>query len=124
MAALAGVNIRSDDAIRSDVLFELNWDPKITATDIAVAVKDGVVTLSGFVPNYWEKDEAAKAVKRVYGVRGVGNDIKVRLTSSRTDPEIVRDAVQELESHLFVPSEKIRGGVKDGWLTLEWTERQ
>lgn len=119
MAALAGVNTRSDDAIRSDVLFELQWDPKITASDIAVAVKDGVVTLSGFVPSYWEKDEAAKAVKRVYGVRGVANDIKVKLTSSRTDPEIAREAVQELESHLFVPSEKIRVVVKNGWVTLE-----
>ena len=119
MAALASVNTRSDDAIRSDVLFELKWDPKITASDIAVAVKDGVVALSGFVPSYWEKDEAAKAVKRVYGVRGVANDIKVRLTSSRTDPEIARDAVQELESHLFVPSEKIKVIVKDGWVTLE-----
>jgi len=89
MAALAGVNTRSDDAIRSDVLFELKWDPKITASDIAVAVKDGIVTLSGFVPSYWEKDEAAKAVKRVYGVRGVANDIKVRLTSSRTDLKFV-----------------------------------
>src|SRR5258708_886375 len=103
MAALAGVKTRSDDAIRSDVLFELKWDPKITASDdIAVAVNDGVVTLSGFVPSYWEKDEAEKAVKRVYGVRGVANDIKVKLPSSRTDAEIAREAVQELEAHIFV----------------------
>ena len=64
--------------IRSDVLFELKWDPRIgSSSDIAVAVKEGVVTLSGFVHSYWDKDAAEKAVKRVYGVRGVANDIEV-----------------------------------------------
>ena len=80
---------RSDDSIRNDVLFELKWDPKIgSSSDIAVAVKDGVVTLSGFVRSYWDKDAAEQAAKRVYGVRGVANDIEVKPSSMRTDPEI------------------------------------
>ena len=63
---------RTEDSIREDILRELKRDPKISsASDIAVAVKDGVVTLSGFVPSFWEKDAAEKAVKRVYGVKGV-----------------------------------------------------
>src|ERR1700682_62015 len=119
MAALATTTFRSDEAIRQDVLFELKWDPKITSSDIAVAVKDGVVTLSGYVPSYWEKDAAEKAVKRVYGVRGVANDIEVKLSSKRTDPEIARDAVHELESHVSIPGDKIKVTVKNGWVTLE-----
>ena len=110
---------RSDDLIREDVLFELKWDPKITSNDIAVAVKDAVVTLSGFVSSYWEKDSAEKAVKRVYGVKGVANDIEVKLTSKRTDPEIARDAVHELESHISIPSDRIKVTVNNGWVTLE-----
>jgi osmotically-inducible protein OsmY len=111
---------RTDDSIRSDVLFELKWDPKISSSsDIAVAVKDGVVTLSGFVHSYWDKDAAEKAVKRVYGVRGVANDIEVKLSSARTDPEIAREAVHELESHISIPSDKIKVTVKNGWVTLE-----
>ena len=106
---------RRDDNIRDHVLFELKSDPKIASSDIAVAVKDGVVTLSGFVPSYWEKDAAEKAVKRVYGVRGVANDIEVKLSSTRTDPEIARDAVRELESHISIPSEKIKVTVRNGW---------
>jgi osmotically-inducible protein OsmY len=119
MAASAAVGTRTDDAIREDVLFELAWDPKINASDIAVAVKDGVVTLTGFVPSYWEKDAAEKAAKRVYGVRGVANDLRVRLASMRTDSEIARDAVDALESHLLIPSDRIKVVVKDGWVTLE-----
>src|SRR6202162_904185 len=113
---------RSDNSLRDDVLLELKWDPKISsASDIAVAVKDGVVTLSGFVPSFWEKDAAEKAVKRVYGVRGIANDIEVKLFWQRTDPEIARDAFQELESHASIPADRIKVTVKDGWVTLEGT---
>ena len=118
--ATATTQVRSDDAIRSSVLFELKWEPKLAhPEDIAVAVKDGVVTLSGFVPSYWEKDAAEKAVKRVYGVRGVANDIKVKLPSERTDPEIARDAVQSLQSYVSIPADRIKVTVKNGWVTLE-----
>ena len=113
---------RSDNSLRDDVLLELKWDPKISsASDIAVAVKDGVVTLSGFVPSFWEKDAAEKAVKRVYGVRGIANDIEVKLFWQRTDPEIARAAVRELESHVSIPADRIKVTVKDGWVTLEGT---
>jgi osmotically-inducible protein OsmY len=116
----AKMQTRSDDSIRSDVLFELKWDPKIgSSSEIAVGVKDGVVTLSGFVRSYWDKDAAEQAVKRVYGVRGVANDIEVKPSSTRTDPEIARDAVHELESHVSIPSDKIKVTVRNGRVTLE-----
>ena len=110
---------RFDSLIRDDVLFELKWDPMITSTDIAVAVKDGVVTLSGYVSSYWEKDAAEKAAKRVYGVKAVANDVEVKLGLTRTDPEIARDAVHELESHVSVPNDSIKVTVRSGWVTLE-----
>src|ERR1700704_342654 len=119
MAALVSTLPKTDASIREDVIFELKYDPKITATDIAVAVKDGVVTLSGFVPSYWEKNAAEKAAKRIYGVRGVANDIEVKLASTRTDPEIARDVVHELDSHVSIPADKIKVTVKNGWVTLE-----
>jgi osmotically-inducible protein OsmY len=112
---------KSDSAIREDVIFELKYDPKITSPDIAVAVKDGVATLSGYASSYWEKDAAEKAAKRVYGVRGVANDIQVKLGITRTDPEIARYAVHELESHVSIPADKIKVTVKAAWVTLEGT---
>lgn len=121
MATATTTAARSDTAIRDDVQFELKYDPKITSTDIGVAVKDGVVTLTGYVSSYWEKDEAEKAAKRLYGVRAVANDLQIKLPYSRTDPEIARDAVHELESHISIPSDKIKATVKNGWVTLEGT---
>jgi len=120
MAAIADVvKTRTDSAIREDVILELKWDPKITSNDIAVAVKDGVVTLSGFASSYMEKDMAEKAAKRVYGVRAVANDIQIKLSSARTDPEIARDAVHELDSHVLIPADKIKVTVRNGWVTME-----
>lgn len=109
----------TDDEIRESVLGEFKWDPKITSGDIAIAVKDGVVTLSGFASSYWEKKTAESVAKRVYGVKGVANDIKVKFPFTRTDPEIARDAVHKIESDVSIPSEGIKLTVKDGWITLE-----
>jgi osmotically-inducible protein OsmY len=74
---------RSDNVIRNDVLYELKWDPRISSNGIAVVVRDGVVTLSGYATSYWEKDAAEKAVKRVYGVKAVANDIQIKFGSIR-----------------------------------------
>ena len=85
MATATTIQTRSDDLIHNDVVSEIKWDPKITSGDIAVAVKDGVVTLSGFASSYWEKDAAEKAAKRIFGVRAVANDIEVKPRISPTE---------------------------------------
>ncbi len=110
---------RTEDQIRRDVELELKWDPIITSSDIAVAVKDGVVTLSGFVSSFWEKTEAEKAAKRIHGVRAVANDVEIKLFWERTDPEIARAIVIALENNVNIPSDKIKATVKDGLVTLE-----
>jgi osmotically-inducible protein OsmY len=57
----------------------------------------------------------------VYGVKGVANDIEVKLTAARTDPEIAREAVQEIQNHISLPADKIKVTVRNGWVTLEGT---
>jgi osmotically-inducible protein OsmY len=120
MATMVQTPVRTDSMIRESLVSELKWDPKLTTSaDIAVAVKEGVVTLSGFVHAYFEKDAAEKAPKRVYGVKAVANDIEVRSIGTRTDPEIAREVVQEIQSHVSLPAEKIKATVVNGWVKLE-----
>jgi osmotically-inducible protein OsmY len=122
MATMVQTPVRTDSMIRESVVSELKWDPKLaTSADVAVAVKEGVVTLSGFVHSYFEKDAAEKAAKRVYGVKAVANDIEVRTIGTRTDPEIAREVVQEIQSHVSLPAEKIKATVEHGWVKLEGT---
>ena len=119
MATLASATMKSDDAIRRDVIRELEWEPALSHYDIGLAVNGGVVTLTGTVPSLWAKLEAERAAKRVFGVRAVANDIGLNLISKRTDPEIARDVVQKLENHILIPSDKIKVTVRDGWVVLE-----
>jgi osmotically-inducible protein OsmY len=113
--------MRSDSDIKRDVEVELRWDPDIDPTDIAVAVKSGVVTLTGFVRSYSDKFEAERAAKRVSGVLGLANDLEVRLPNvdERPDPDIARDAVAAIKNQLPVSFEQIKVVVKSGWVTLE-----
>ena len=113
--------MRTDSEIRKDVEDELRWDPDIDATDIAVAVHNGVVTLTGFVRSYMQKTQAERDAKRVAGTLAVANDIEVRLPyiNKRPDPEIARDAVQKLQNELPYSSQYIKVTARDGWLTLE-----
>jgi osmotically-inducible protein OsmY len=113
--------MRTDSEVKKDVEDELRWDPDIDATDIVVAVHNGVVTLTGFVRSYMQKTQAERDAKRVAGVLAVANDIEVRLPyiNKRPDPEIARDAVQKLQTELPYSSQFIKVTVKDGEVTLE-----
>ena len=111
----------ADATLQQDVLQELKWDPSVDATNIGVAVKDGVVTLTGYVNSYGDKWAAEKAAKRVFGVQAVVNRIEVKLpgSSERTDEDVAHDAVAALRNNVSVPDDRIKVTVSDGWVTLE-----
>lgn len=113
--------MKSDASLRDDIIEELNWEPSVDSSKIGVAVKDGIITLSGTVPSLIEKMDAEKAVKRVEGVRAVVQNIDVKLKSSsiRTDAEIAEVAIKNLKWNTNVPEENIILKVEHGWITLE-----
>lgn len=110
----------SDNEVKKGVEQELEWDAALDASELAVAVKGGVVTLSGVVHRYNEKVEAERAAKRVKGVYGVANDIEVRVGGDeRSDGEIAREAVAALQMQLPLSSETIKTIVENGHIRLE-----
>ena len=117
---------RRDEEIQRDVLAELKWDARLQPNEIGVIVKDGIVTLTGWVDSYAKKWAAEEAAHRVRGVKAVANDIEVRLPVSdeRTDADIAAAAVRALERDALVPVEKLDVTVSKGWVTLrgevEW----
>jgi osmotically-inducible protein OsmY len=113
----------TDLEIKDNVEAELNWEPIVDAAQIGVAVKDGVVTLTGRVESYWERVEAERAAARVLGVKAVANELEIRLpdSSERTDEDIALAAVDTLKWSVLVPSRRIKIKVSKGWVTLEGT---
>jgi osmotically-inducible protein OsmY len=115
--------LRTDAEIQAEVLTELKWEPRVQAPEIGVAVKDGVVTLTGFVDSYSKRWAAEDAAHRVRGVKAVANDIEIRLgaASERTDPEIAAAAARALQWDALLVPEKIDVTVSKGWITLRGT---
>lgn len=116
----------TDEEIQEEVLEELKWDARVQPNEIGVAVKDGIVTLTGWVDAFTKKWAAEEAAHRVRGVRAVANDIEVRLPTDakRTDADIAAAATRALEWDAFVPIEDLDVTVSKGWVTLrgevEW----
>ena len=50
--------MKTDLERRQDVEKQLSWNPKVEASKIAMIAKDGVVTLTGEVRNYFDNVEA------------------------------------------------------------------
>jgi osmotically-inducible protein OsmY len=111
----------TDEQIQRDVLAELKWDTRVSPNEVGVAVKNGVVALTGWVDSYTKKWAAEDAAHRVRGVIAVANDLEVRLpdSSQRSDDEIAGAAVDKLVWDALIPSEKIQVTVSKGWVTLK-----
>ncbi|NJC68505.1 BON domain-containing protein [Planosporangium thailandense] len=109
-----------DERIQLDVIEELNWDARVQPHAIGVTVKDGIVTLVGWVDNYAKKWVAERIAHHVRGVKAVADDIEVRLPTSaeRTDAEIAAAATHALKWDAFVPIENIEVTVAKGWVIL------
>ena len=113
--------MKTDLDIQKNVMDELSWELLLNANEIGVAVKNGIVTLTGTVDSYNKKMLAEKATKKVAGVKAVAEEIEVRLTDrgKRTDADIAAAVINELKWNSFVPDEKIKVKVEKGWVTLE-----
>jgi len=112
-----------DLSLKEDVEDELQWEPSLNAAEIGVAVKDGIVTLTGRVSSLTQKYAAARAAARVAGVKAVANELEVGPPPAdrRTDEEIARSVANALAWNTSVPPDRIKAQVSQGWVTLEGT---
>jgi osmotically-inducible protein OsmY len=110
----------TDATLKEAVLAELAWEPSVTAAHIGVTVRDGVVTLSGHVQRFAEKQGAQSAALRVKGVKAVAEEIEVKLPYDvkRSDEDIARAAIERLAWDSTLPKDAVKVTVQDGWVTL------
>jgi osmotically-inducible protein OsmY len=116
--------MKTNEELRKDVMDEIKWDPELknVATEIGVAVKDGVVTLSGELNTYWKKLSAERAAQRVLGVKVVACDIEVKLgIGKKSDTEIAEAVRNALRWNSAVNEDQIEVKVDNGWVYLSGT---
>jgi osmotically-inducible protein OsmY len=112
---------RTDEQIQREVLEELKWDARVASTEVGVSVKEGVVTLTGWVDSADKKLAAERAAHRVRGVLAVAHDIEVYVPSAaeRNDTDVAAAVTRALEEDAFVPVERLDVTVAKGCVTLE-----
>ena len=111
--------MKTDTELQRDVLDAISWEPSVSAPDIGVIARDGLVTLIGSADNLPAKREAEKASLRVSGVKAVVNVIEVRLSteSRRSDEDLTRAACEALDWNILLPK-NLQAVVEDGWVML------
>lgn len=108
-----------DSVLKAAVIDAIAFEPSIDDNGIGVAVEDGIVTLTGHVPTYTQKWAIEQAVGALKGVRGIAEEIEVRVGSSGTDDdEIAKRVVNSLKWSTMVPDGKVQAMVQNGWVTL------
>jgi osmotically-inducible protein OsmY len=113
--------MKSDSQIQKDVMEQLKWEPFLNASQIGVAVKNGIVTLSGQVDSYSKKVAAENAAKKIAGVKAIAEDIQIGVSPaySKTDTEIAEAVINALKWHTAVQEEKIKIRVENGNVRLD-----
>jgi len=112
--------MKTDEQLKQEVSAELAWDPATHATQIGVAVKDAVVTLTGHIDTFGQKHAAVRAAQRVAGVRALAVELDVRLLKEhmRSDTELAANAERALGWNTAVSPSAVQLTVERGWVTL------
>jgi osmotically-inducible protein OsmY len=117
--------MRADEMLRSDIVAELSYDPRLRGAHIEVSVAGGATVLRGHVGSYEQKIAAERAAQRVRGVRAVAAELRIASAPDAKveDPEIAKRIASLLTWNASVPS-GVSAIVDQGWVTLsglaEW----
>ncbi len=109
-----------NNKLKNDIENKLLLDIWVEDGGVIVDVDEGIVTLSGSVPNYFAKIHAVDVVKKIWGVKGVVNELQVNLSThlQRNDKEIAKAAVDVIEWDVALPADAIKVTVDKGIVTL------
>jgi osmotically-inducible protein OsmY len=112
----------SNEGLQNDVQDAIKWEPLLSAAEIGVIAKDGVITLIGTVDSYSKKLEAEDAAKSVKGVKAVIVKIEVKLNSDgekKDDSVIAGEILSAAQWNWEIPKDKVKAKVENGWVTLD-----
>jgi osmotically-inducible protein OsmY len=115
--------MKSDGQLQRDVIDELRWDASVGGSEIGVAAKEGVVTLTGQVDTFAKKYAAVRAAERVAGVRAIAEENRVVIVGAlqRTDTDLAHAILNTFEWDVQVPHDRVQARIEDGWVWLEGT---
>jgi len=112
---------RSNSELKRAINDALFKDPVADSYEIDVVADDGLITLTGVVESFAEKQLTAKVVKGVRGVTGIVNDIAIEYRANRPDSEIKPEIERKLRWDVLVNDGLVDVAVDNGKVTLTGT---
>ncbi len=116
----------SDDQIAKRALDIIAWDSTIPKDKVLVKVQNGFVTLSGEVDWFYQRDDAEHAVRKLAGIKGLSNEIRIKPKAYAYD---IKERIETaLKRNAEFEADSIKVSVLDGRVTLDgkvkaWYER-
>lgn len=112
-----GAHITADDEIAKRIVNTLKWNSSVPDEKITITVTKGWVTLEGEVEWHYQSTATEQAVRRLVGVTGVNNRIKI---TPAVKPDDVSDRIKKaLQRDAELDASAIRVNVTGGKVTLE-----
>jgi osmotically-inducible protein OsmY len=113
---LSSIYKRSDADIVKSALETLRWTVLVPHDQIKVVVDNGIVTLSGHVSYYYQKQRAYNALMDLYGVKHINNNIVVQ---SDIKPEDVKEKIiREFERNARIDAKNVQVEVNENRVIL------
>jgi osmotically-inducible protein OsmY len=118
---LPGSSERTDAEIAAAAVNALRWDNLIPAEKITVTVSKGWVTLKGEVEWQYQREDAERVVRNLWGIKGVSNLITVK---PRVNVSEVKEKIEEaLVRSVKTDADRITVEVNGSKVILEGTVR-
>jgi len=109
----------TDQQLHAAILRRFAWSPDTHATCVGVAVRAGVVTLSGAAGSAAEKRAVVRSAREVQGVVAVVDEIAVpAAVGTVDDPDVAEGVRVALHDHPALHAERITVGVHHQVVTL------
>jgi osmotically-inducible protein OsmY len=124
---LLGSAERSDTDIATAAVNALRWDASVPDDRIKVMVRNGWVTLEGDVDWRYQKEAAERVVHNLIGVKGVTNDVKLKV---QVKPGDVKDKIEAaFKRSAEIDARRVSIDTRDGKVILNgnvrsWAERE
>jgi osmotically-inducible protein OsmY len=112
---------RSDKAVGNDIRVALANDPATEAYEVNSTINEGIVTLTGTVQSWQEKDLCTRVAESVRGVRNVRNNLQINYNAFRNDYDIKEDVLSRLKWDVYLDQQSLTVKVNNGNVDLYGT---
>ncbi|MDB5077327.1 MAG: osmotically inducible protein domain protein [Chloroflexi bacterium] len=119
---LAAITLRSDGAVQADVCSAIALDSRVPLDRVGVAADRGIVTLTGSVDYYYQREAAEHDAIGVAGVKDVANLIAVTPLGMLAD-DVADRIAQAFERNAELTDDEVSVTIEGATVTLGGTVR-